>query len=465
MPGYLIAVLLCAGSTCDMAPLEPGVSYATDTQCAAALVAKDGALADAAVARRPGARQVQTLCIQAASSVTEVEAQYDVLETVVVHSAPSAESGYVGVLEGGQRALVTGLVGGTDWVRVLLPEGGIGFVFADNLRRVGAPVAAPAAAPGPASAAPLPAALLPAAAAPPAVPPPGATVSAAAPAGPVQPAPPVPAAQATGPGTAPGQGRPAASVAAEMQDCPTCPVLVRLPAGSFAMGSSRDASERPVRRVAVPAFALGKYPVTVAEWGACAAAGGCDYKPAAALAQAQLPTQPQAQQAAARRPMVNLSWNDAMQYVQWLSQATAKAYRLPSEAEWEYAARAGSGTRYSWGDRAGKGQVDCKGCGGPQDSRGPAEVTAFPANPWGLSGMGGGVAQWVEDCWHPTYQGAPAHGTAWRMEGCQQNVLRGGSWLSPPSDVTVSGRNPYDTSVRYLANGMRVALSLPDAGQ
>lgn len=443
MPGYVIAVLLCAGSMCDMAPLQPGTSYATDAECSAALSLKGGAMADAAAARRPGARQVQTVCIQAAQAVTEVEAQYDVLETAIVHSAPSAESGYVGVVEGGQRALVTGLLSGTGWVRVLLPEGASGFVFADNLRKVAAAAEAPVEALGqPAPVASLAAASV---AAPP------ASVPAAAAPVPQAPAPPPPAAQASGPATGPGR----VTSPKEMQDCPTCPVLVRLPSGSFAMGSTRDASERPVRRVAVPAFALSKYPVTVAEWGACAAAGGCAYKPPAA--QAQSPD-------AARLPMTNLSWTDAAQYVQWISEVTAKAYRLPSEAEWEYAARAGTGTRYSWGDKVGAGQADCNGCGGPRNSRNPAEVTAFPANPWGLSGMGSGVAQWVEDCWRPNYQGAPVDGTAWRMERCQQNVVRGGSWLSPPGDVTVSARSAYDTGVRYIGNGMRVALSLPEAG-
>ena len=417
MPGYVIAVLLCAGSTCDMAPLEPGISYASDTECSAALSAKGAGLADAAAARRPGARQAQTLCIQATQAVVDVAEQYDVQETSVVHSAPSAESGYVGVVEGGQRALVTGLVAGTDWVRVTLPEGGSGFMASDTLRRVAAqagvpgPAAVPPGAglPGPTASSPaVPQTVLqslPQPASQPAVATPQVSAS-------VQPVAAVAPAPAYAPGSPTAPGHPMMVI--EVQDCPTCPVLLRLPGGSFTMGSTRDASERPTRRVSVPAFAMGKYPVTVAEWGACVAAGGCAYKPAAARGQDG------DQGDAGRKPMTNLNWNDATQYVQWLSQTTAKAYRLPSEAEWEYAARAGTNTRYSWGDRAGAGQADCNGCGGPRDPRSPAEVTTFPANPWGLSGMGGGVAQWVEDCWHSSYQAAPVDGTAWRMDRCQQ---------------------------------------------
>ena len=410
MPGFVIAALLCAGASCDMVPVEPGVSYRTENDCAAALAVRGKPLSDAAAARRQGARAVETVCTQQAQPITEVEDRYYVLETVIVHTGPSAESGYVGVVEGGQRTLVTGLVDGTNWVRVLLADGNTGFVYGEHLRKVGSRVQAPQPSPQPVTPAP---------AAPPQAP-------AATPPAPVPPA------------------------AAALAPAPAGPIMVPIPGGSFAMGSNLDASERPVRRVAMPAFALGKFVVTAAEWGACAAAGGCAYKPA------QAETDP------GRRPMTNLSWDDAAQYVQWLRQTTGKPYRLPTEAEWEYAARAGSTTRYSWGDQAGTGQADCEGCGSPHNPRAPADVSAFPANAWGLFGMQGSVAQWVEDCWHSTYQGAPSDGSAWRTPNCPRHVLRGGSWKNPPSDITVSGRNFYDSGVRYLANGMRVALTIQD---
>ncbi|MGI4943315.1 MAG: SUMF1/EgtB/PvdO family nonheme iron enzyme [Janthinobacterium lividum] len=414
MPGFVIAVLLCAGASCDMLPAEPGVSYSTENDCAAALAERGKPLSDAVVAHRHGARAVETVCMQQAQPITEVEDRYYVLETVVVHTGPSAGTGYVGVVEGGQRTLVTGVVNGTNWLRVLLADGNTGFVYGEHLRKIGSRVPAPQA------------------------PPPAATPAAAN----AQ----VPAASPPAPAAAAPVPIPTAAAAA----APASPIMVPIPGGSFAMGSSFDASERPIRRVVMPAFAIGKFVVTAAEWNACAAAGGCTYKPA------------QAETDQGRRPMTNLSWDDATQYVQWLRQTTGKPYRLLSEAEWEYAARAGSTTRYSWGDQVGTGQADCEGCGGPHNPRAPADVSAFPANAWGLSGMQGGVAQWVEDCWHSTYQGAPSDGSAWRTPNCPRHVLRGGSWNNPPSSTTVSGRNFYDSGVRYLANGMRVALTIPD---
>jgi formylglycine-generating enzyme required for sulfatase activity len=221
--------------------------------------------------------------------------------------------------------------------------------------------------------------------------------------------------------------------------------MVTLPSGSFVMGSNADPTERPPHNVAVPAFAIGKAEVTEGEWAACVAAGACRYK---------------RDSADRDRPMSNLSWEDAAQYVEWLAKTTGKPYRLPSEAEWEYAARAGTATSYPWGNEAGAAKANCKGCGGAYAADRPAAVEAFPPNPWGLFGMQGGVAEWVEDCWHPNYVKAPADGSPWRTPRCASHVLRGGSWMNPPQDLTVSSRNFYDTSVRYVANGMRVALSL-----
>jgi formylglycine-generating enzyme required for sulfatase activity len=222
--------------------------------------------------------------------------------------------------------------------------------------------------------------------------------------------------------------------------------MVPLPAGSFVMGSNGDPTERPPHRVSVAAFAIGREEVTQAEWAACAAAGGCRYKGEGA--------------ATPDRPMGNLSWDDAQQYVQWLAAKTGKPYRLPTEAEWEYAARAGTTTSYYWGNEVGVAKADCKGCGGAYAAEHAAAVDAFPPNPWGLYGMLGGVAEWVEDCWHTSYAKAPADGSPWRAPHCTSHVLRGGSWMNPPPDLTVSNRNFYDASVRYVANGLRVALSL-----
>ena len=221
--------------------------------------------------------------------------------------------------------------------------------------------------------------------------------------------------------------------------------MVALPAGSFVMGSHGDSSERPPHRVSVGRFALGKFDVTESEWAACVAASGCHYKWSSE---------------APEMPMRNLSWDDANEYVRWLRSVTGKPYRLPSEAEWEYAARAGTTTPYPWGEEAGVGKADCKGCGSQSNGTRPVGIGAFPPDPWGLYDMLGGVAQWTADCWHLSYTGAPANASPWLAPHCETHVLRGGSWMNPPSDITVSSRNFYDSGVRYEANGMRVALSL-----
>jgi formylglycine-generating enzyme required for sulfatase activity len=235
--------------------------------------------------------------------------------------------------------------------------------------------------------------------------------------------------------------------AKEFRDCEQCPAMVKLPGGQFEMGSMADASERPPHRVQVAGFALGAYEVTQREWKACVAAGACSDKPRVAGND--------------RLPMMNLSWDDATKYVQWLRSLTGKPYRLPSEAEWEYAARAGATTSYPWGKEIGVARANCSGCGGTYDPKLPAAVGSFPPNAWGLYDMQGGVAEWTEDCWHKNYESAPTNGSAWQSPRCSDHVLRGGSWKNPPTELTASSRNFYDGSVRYVANGLRVAVSLP----
>jgi formylglycine-generating enzyme required for sulfatase activity len=221
------------------------------------------------------------------------------------------------------------------------------------------------------------------------------------------------------------------------------PELVALKGGGVALGSNDDPSEKPVRRVTVAPFAIGKYPVTVAQWGACVAAKAC-----APVAAGDL-----------EAPVTNVSWNDAQDYVRWLSKATNRNYRLPSEAEWEYAARGGTSTKWWWGNQLKPGVANCKGCGEPYDPRQPAKVAEFQPNPFGLYGMAGGVDQWVADCWHKDYTGAPADAAPWTTSDCSSHVLRGGSWKSDPSYLRTSARDQYDTSVRYVTHGFRVARS------
>ncbi|WFU27151.1 SUMF1/EgtB/PvdO family nonheme iron enzyme [Bradyrhizobium sp. CB1717] len=220
------------------------------------------------------------------------------------------------------------------------------------------------------------------------------------------------------------------------------PEMIAIRGGSFAMGSNDDPTERPVHQVTIKPFSIGKYPVTVQEWNECAAAKACSFT-ATGKDDA---------------PVSNVSWTDAQQYVAYLSQATKKPYRLPSEAEWEYAARGGTQSKYWWGDKLQPGMAGCKDCGNLASEQ-PAKVGSFKPNPFGLYDMGGGIDQWVEDCWHKSYQGAPGDGSAWTGADCSSHVLRSGSWKNDSRYVRPSNRDGYDTNVRYPTHGFRVALS------
>ena len=239
------------------------------------------------------------------------------------------------------------------------------------------------------------------------------------------------------------------------RDCAECPEMVVLPAGSFRMGSPsheprRHDDEGPVHRVTIAApFAVGKYEVTFAEWDACEEAGGCD---------AYLPED--RGWGRDQRPVINVSWDDAQRYVQWLSWKTRKAYRLPSESEWEYAARAGTQTAYSWETGIGSGRANCNGCGSRWDNDQTAMVGSFMANAWGLHDMHGNVWEWVEDCWNGNYAGAPRNGTAWLSGSCSERVLRGGSWFSTPSNLRAAYRNRTSTGHRSSYLGFRVVRTL-----
>ena len=233
------------------------------------------------------------------------------------------------------------------------------------------------------------------------------------------------------------------------------PEMVVIPAGSFRMGCLTDGrycqptNEFPAHTVNVPRFALSKYEVTFAEWDACVDAGGCnDYRPN------------DEGWGRGDRPVIHVNWNDAQSYVSWLSQETGEDYRLPSEAEWEYTARAGTTTPYYWGDEIGVNQANCglNSCGDSFPNTAP--VGSFAANAWGLHDMYGNVREWVEDCWHDSYSGAPSDGSAWTSGGsCDLRVTRGSSWdwSQHPSSFR-SAR--YFKGVRGDDLGFRVAKTL-----
>jgi formylglycine-generating enzyme required for sulfatase activity/class 3 adenylate cyclase len=219
--------------------------------------------------------------------------------------------------------------------------------------------------------------------------------------------------------------------------------MIPLRGGIFAMGSNEEISEKPIHQVTIKPFAISKYPITVREWNECAAAKACTVT-ATGKDDA---------------PITNVSWSDARQFVAWLAGVTQKPYRLPSEAEWEYAARGGTQTKYWWGDQLQPGMANCKNCTDAAAAEQPVKVGSFKPNPFGLYDMGGSVDQWVEDCWHKTYQGAPSDGSAWTAGDCSSHVIRSGSWKNDASYVRAANRDSYDTNVRYPTHGFRVALS------
>jgi formylglycine-generating enzyme required for sulfatase activity len=263
---------------------------------------------------------------------------------------------------------------------------------------------------------------------------------------PAKPAAPAPAAPAPASNSAPPRQ---ASGAAEVKDCAACPAMIPLTTGTFTMGSNAsDPSEKPAHRVTIAApFSIGKYEVTVQQWTACANAGGCQKATPGSNANPNAPIR-------------DVSWDDAQQYVKWLSTTTGKSYRLPTEAEWEYAARGGTAARYWWGEQMAQGKANCKECGPPWSADGPANAGSFAANPYGLYDTSGSVWEWVADCWHSSYKDAPSDSRAWEQPNCRARVIRGGSWREGAYYMVVSTRFNYDASVRHSQNGFRVARSL-----
>ena len=228
------------------------------------------------------------------------------------------------------------------------------------------------------------------------------------------------------------------------------PEMVVIPAGSFRMGclSNDDAcyvDEKPVHQVTIPrAFAVSKYEVTFEDYDRFTYPNKVDDEG----------------WGRGRRPAINVSWNDAKEYMEWLSSETGAQYRLLSEAEWEYAARAGSTTKYSWGNEIDVNRANCRQerCGDQWEYTAP--VGSFAPNAFGLYDMHGNVWEWVEDCSNGSYSGAPSNGIAWLSGNCAVRVLRGGSWISDPRNLRAADRIGNSTGIRVSLNGFRVARTL-----
>ncbi len=241
---------------------------------------------------------------------------------------------------------------------------------------------------------------------------------------------------------------------AGFKDCPECPDMVVVPAGSFIMGShagepGHDASEEPQHKVEIgKPFAAGRFPVTFAEWDACVKARGCGgYAPEANG------------WGRGNRPVINVSWNDAIAYISWLSWKSGRPYRLLSESEREYVTRAGSETPFWWGAAITTDQANYNGTHGYAGSSLKGEnraktvpVSSFQPNAWGLYQVHGNIWEWVEDCWHDNYNGAPSDGTAWTAgASCRRHAVRGGAWDRIPQTLTSAYRMSFSTSYRFNA--------------
>ena len=254
-----------------------------------------------------------------------------------------------------------------------------------------------------------------------------------------------------------------------IQECPLCPELVVVPAGQFMMGSlpgepGRHGDEGPTHLVVIARpFAVGRYEVTFDEWEACVAGGAC----------ARADDQGYGRR---RRPVINVSFEQVIGYTEWLAAKTGRKYRLLSEAEWEYVARAGSGESRFWGESADSAcgfanvndltsvrvnRFDWESFTCDDGFAQTAPVGTFEPNAFGLHDLMGNVWEWVDDCYHETYEGAPAAGTVWDTGDCSQRVTRGGGWFNGPSYVRSAARFKTKATFRGGYLGFRVARTLP----
>lgn len=228
------------------------------------------------------------------------------------------------------------------------------------------------------------------------------------------------------------------------RDCLACPEMVLLSGGSFRMGARADDPgaqpwETPLHMVELPAFAIGVREVSFTEWDACVTDGGCNaYAP------------PDRGWGRGARPVMMVSWRDAQRYVRWLSAKTGRTYRLPSEAEWEFAARGGGESRYWWGDVFEPARVSLDGT---------IDTGSSAANAFGLHEMTGNVAEWIEDCYVNTYAAAPTNGRPVLRGDCARRVVRGGSWRDRPAALRIASRSRVGQTVRDAGIGFRVAAS------
>ena len=226
------------------------------------------------------------------------------------------------------------------------------------------------------------------------------------------------------------------------------PRMVLIPAGAFRMGSSSstNSDERPRREVNVAQFAVSQYEITIAEYTQFASASGRGRPTARGLTQ--------------NSPVSSVSWDDARAYAAWLSAETGQRYRLASEAEWEYMASTGRKTPFWWGYEQGVGRAHCFDCESGLDTGGPARIGNFEANAFGVYDTAGNVAEWVQDCWHKNYAGAPADASVREGGDCSLRVVRGGAYRSPAQSIRSAKRDKFKPDQAYEYIGIRVVREI-----
>jgi len=234
------------------------------------------------------------------------------------------------------------------------------------------------------------------------------------------------------------------------KDCDVCPEMVVVPAGEFIMGTDGgDKREAPAHTVTLKkSYALSETEITFDHWEACRIDGGCKRDP------------DDHKWGKKGMPVINIDFQDAQDYTAWLSKKTGATYRLPNEAEWEYAAKAGTTTKYWWGDEIGEGNANCRKCGTQWSGKGSAPVASFKPNPFGLYDMNGNVWEWVADCWNPNHDGAFSDGRTRTTGNCKVRIIRGGSWYYFPKLSRAAYRFKNDVRVFSYNIGFRVLKEL-----
>ena len=253
-------------------------------------------------------------------------------------------------------------------------------------------------------------------------------------------------------GAATGKSAKSLKVGETFKDCDLCPEMVVIPGGKFKMGSNwkkAKKNQKPVHAVTIKGpLAVSKFEITFDEWEACLADGVCKRDP------------DDHKWGRGRRPIVNISWSDTQEYTAWLSKKTGRKYRLLSEAEWEYAARAGTTTGYWWGNKLKKKYANCRKCGTPWSGKKSAPVGSFKPNPWGIYDMHANIWEWVQDCWTNDHKGAPSDGSARTDGNCERKSVRGGSWYYYSQVAKSPSRDSHPIHLWSYNIGIRLAVSL-----